>query len=414
MVKVSRMGGVRKRFPMVLGLGLILLSSAMRAQAQDAGAAAAAAAPTPAPWVGPAITGPLSGPSPLVVGEEGPLKLSLNGIVSGMGLLQTNHLDVPGEKDSWAALSNGQLFIAKTDGWFQFYAQAGAYNLPSLATPFLATDKTVSDLYGPVPLGYLKLAPQSGPLKSTSIEIGALPTLIGAEYTFTFENMNVNRGLLWNQETAVSRGIQLNQGLGKHLSLAASWNDGFYSNVYNWISGSLTATAGHHALAFVAAANVGTTEHTSFATPLAQNNGSIYNVIYTFTKGPVIIQPYFQYTKVPKNLKLGFAKDTSTTGGAILASYAMKHGFSIAGRWEDIGSSGNSTDGSLNLIGDGPGEGGWSLTGTPTFQSGAFFLRADLAYVKDSATPAFGPGGKDDNQFRAIGEVGFILGKIGK
>jgi len=27
-----------------------------------------------------------------------------------------------------------------------------------------------------------------------------LPTLIGAEYTFTFENMNIERGLLWNQE----------------------------------------------------------------------------------------------------------------------------------------------------------------------------------------------------------------------
>jgi len=41
----------------------------------------------------------------------------------------------------------------------------------------------VSNLYGPVPVAYLKL--QAG--KNTSILVGQLPTLIGAEYTFTFE-----------------------------------------------------------------------------------------------------------------------------------------------------------------------------------------------------------------------------------
>jgi hypothetical protein len=51
---------------------------------------------------------------------------------------------------------------------------------------------------------------------------------MGAEYTFTFENMNIERGLLWNQENAINRGIQVNQTIGKSASL--SWNDGFYSN----------------------------------------------------------------------------------------------------------------------------------------------------------------------------------------
>ena len=47
---------------------------------------------------------------------------------------QGNH--VPGDNPTQAALSNGQIFIQKTDGWFQFYVQAGAYTLPALATPF--------------------------------------------------------------------------------------------------------------------------------------------------------------------------------------------------------------------------------------------------------------------------------------
>jgi hypothetical protein len=71
-----------------------------------------------------------------------------------------------------------------------------------------------------------------------SILIGELLTLIGAEYTFTFENMNIERGLLWNQENAVNRGIQVNGSFGK-LSASLSWNDGFYSNRYTWLTGSL-------------------------------------------------------------------------------------------------------------------------------------------------------------------------------
>jgi hypothetical protein len=51
-------------------------------------------------------------------------KVAVNGFLSGYGLLQINH--VPGDDTKQADLSNGQVFIQKTDGWFQFYLQAGA------------------------------------------------------------------------------------------------------------------------------------------------------------------------------------------------------------------------------------------------------------------------------------------------
>ena len=76
--------------------------------------------------------------------------------------------------------------------------------------------------------------------------------------------------------------------------------------------------------------------------------------IYTYPKGPWIIQPYFQYTNVPTNQKIGIVKGASTTGGAILASYAFKHGFSLPVRWEYISSSGSATDEAVNLL-YGPG-----------------------------------------------------------
>jgi hypothetical protein len=248
--------------------------------------------------------------------------------------------------------------------------QAGAYNISSLGTPFLATDKTVSNLYGPVPIAFVKL--QAG--KNTSIEVGELPTLIGAEYTFSFENMNIERGLLWNQETAVSRGVQLNQTMGK-VTASVSWNDGFYSNRYSWISGSLAYASGPSTLAFVAGGNAGSTSYQSFATPV-QDNGSIYNVIYTYSKGSWIIQPYWQYTSVPTNAKIGVANGASTDGAAILLSRAFKHGFSMPFRFEYITSSGSVAQKSVNLL-YGPGSSATSFTVTPTFS----FVETSLSFT---------------------------------
>ena len=358
----------------------------------------------PAPLSTPSMTGPLSNVPPAIF-DAGPLgKLAINGFLSGMGSVQSNH--VPGDSTSQAVLSNGQVFLQKTDGWFQFYVQAGAYNIPDLATPYLSTENTLSNLYGVVPVAFAKF--QAG--KNTSILIGSLPTLIGAEYTFSFENMNVARGLLWNQENAVNRGVQINQTMGK-FAASFSWNDGFYSNKYTWLSGSLAYTNGPHALSFVAGGNASASKFQTLATPI-QNNSSIYNVIYTYTKGSWIIQPYYQFTDVPTNASAGVVKGATTNGGAILASYAFKHGFSLPVRFEYIGSSGSVADRSVNLI-FGPGSSGTSFTVTPTYQSGGFFCRGDVswAYAGNAiAGYAFGPKGLNDNQLRAQVEFGFVFG----
>jgi len=404
---------VKNLAAVALSLGFVLACRAQDAapatqapadQQKPADAAAPAAPAAPAPLATPAISGPLSGLPPAIF-DAGPFgKIAVNGFLSGMGIAQTNH--VPGDNSNQAALSNGQVFVQKTDGWFQFYLQAGAYDILALGTPFLGTEKTISDLYGPVPVAFVKL--QAG--KNTSFQIGSLPTLIGAEYTFSFENMNIERGLLWNQETAVSRGIQVNQTMGK-WSASLAWTDGFYSNRYSWLSGDLMYTNGANMIMFVAGGNLGQTKFETFATPV-QNNGSIYNVIYAYTKGAWIIQPYFQYTSVPTNASIGIAKGASTTGGAILISRAFKHGFSLPFRWEYISSSGSAAQDAVNLM-YGPGSSGLSVTATPTFQYGGFFFRGDLAWVHASnyaPGAVFGPLGTDDSQFRAVGEIGFVFG----
>ena len=109
--------------PIAVWFAFASLSGAQTAPADQQ----TSAPPAPAPLPTPSITGPLQAAPPNTF-DAGPFgKLSVNGIVSGMGLWQGNH--VPGDDPTQAALSNGQVFLQKTTGWWQFYVQAGAYNI---------------------------------------------------------------------------------------------------------------------------------------------------------------------------------------------------------------------------------------------------------------------------------------------
>jgi hypothetical protein len=376
------------------------------AQAPAAQAPAAAAATPPAPLSTFVLTGPLQWLPPATF-DAGPLgKLSVNGIITGFSQFQNN--SVPGDSAAQATLSNGQIFVQKADGKFQYYVQAGVYTMQALSVPFTNAQNTVNNTYGPVPVAFAKLLVG----KSTSFEIGSLPTLMGAESTFTYQNFNIERGIIWNQENAINRGIQVNQALGKYLSASVSWNDGYYSNRYSFLSGSLTFTKGPHTLVYDGMGNLGQTVFQTAATPI-QNNGYMHAVIYTYSKGSWIISPYFQYGNLPKNLKVGVAKASSATGGAVNVSYAFKHGFSLPGRFEYLTSSGSATDGSVNLLGFGSGSSGTTFTATPTYQKGGMYLRGDIGWVhasKYTNGDVFGKTGANSDQFRGVLEFGFIFG----
>ena len=384
-------------------------SSATPAQTPTPSPAAQAPAPAaaapPAPLSTFVLTGPLQWLPPAVF-DAGPFgKLSVNGIITGFAVGQNN--PVPGDDTKEATLSNGEIFIQKADGKFQWYVQAGEYTMPTLGSAYLDAQDTVKDFYGPVPVAYAKLA--TG--KTTTWQIGALPTLMGAESTFTYQNFDIERGLLWAQENAVNRGLQVNQAIGKYVAASFSWNDGYYSNRYSWLSGSLTFTKGPHSLAYEGMGNTDETAFQTLATPV-QNYRYMHTVIYTYTKGAWIVQPYFQYSKVPTNPNVGVVKGSSATGVALFVSRAFKSGFALPGRFEYIATSGSLGGPDVNLL-YGPGSSATSFTVTPTYQKAGFYFRTDFAVVHTmNYTPGdvFGPLGSDATQFRAVGEFGFIFG----
>ena len=367
--------------------------------------------PAPTAMTTPTMAGPLAAnPNPMSF-DAGPLgPVYVTGAVSALGLWQNNPL--PGDQRSLASLSNGQFFFQKTDGFFQYFVQAGAYTLPALGTAYVNTPKATGDFYGPLPQAFVKLAPTD----ELSISAGKLPTLIGAEYTFSFENMNIERGLLWNQENAVNRGVQLNYTAGP-LAFAFSWNDGFYSNRYTWLWSSAAYTLNkENTFSVVAGGNYAHTTKATLATPLFQNNETIVNFIYTYNSAPWTITPYFQYTNVPAASSIGAFTSAATYGGAILANYSFGEdtplsGFSLPIRFEYIASTGSAANGAPNLL-YGPGSNAWSITVTPTYQYKIYFARAEFSHVGTSSTTpglVFGRGGTNTTQTRAVFEAGILF-----
>ena len=383
-------------------LAIVLLSaSSVFAQSTTSDAPAA-----PTAMSTPAMTGPLAAnPTPMSVDTGVFGTWYVTGAVTGLGLLQDN--PIPGDRSRQTDLSNGQVFIQKTSGQLQFFVQAGGYSLPALGTGYLSSNKTTSGFFGMVPQAFVKYVPND----SFNIMAGKLPTMIGAEYTFTFENMNIERGLLWNQENAVNRGVMATYVQGP-ITAAISLNDGFYSNRFNWVWGSLAYTIDkNNSLSFIAGGNTKQTAISSLAVPLAQNNSQMFNVIYTHLAGPWTLTPYLQYTRVPTNTQIGIAHSASTTGVALLANYAINGNFSVASRAEYISSSGSVANGAPSLL-YGPGSKAWSLTLTPTYQNKLLFVRGELSYVKaSSTTPGYALGQNFDStsQSRVMLEAGILF-----
>jgi hypothetical protein len=369
--------------------------------------AAPAAAPT-SPVSTPAMEGPLAvdvKPLSFDIPDFG--KIYVTGAVTAIAFGDSPKF--AGEKDAITDLSNAQVFVQKVDGEFQFFLDAGTYSFPTVGVPYTTSGNTNSATFGALPMAFVKWAPTS----SFSVIAGKLPTLIGAEYAYTFENMNISRGLLWNQEPLISRGIQANYAAGP-VSASVSWNDGFYSDRFNWGSGSIAWTINSsNTLAFIAGANFGTTDYGTSATPEVLNNDKgIYNIIYSYTSGPWLAQAYFQYADTGNSVAIGIGKDTSTTGGGILVNYAVPNtSWNISGRVENISSSGSVDDGSANVL-YGPGSKAWSLTITPSYQSGPLFVRAEVSWVGASDTTsgaAFGSSGTSTSQLRFGVETGILF-----
>lgn len=337
-------------------------------------------------------------------------------IATGQSFRQTN--PVADNASTYSGFSNAQLIVQKNDGPVRLFAQTGLYTIATLGVPFMRAQPTTEGSFGFVPQAYATIVPN----ENWSLAVGKIPSMGGVEATFTYENPNIQRGLLWVQTNSVSRGMQLNFEEGP-FSAAFTWNDGAYSDVYNWLGGlaSLkTSEQSAYTISWTGSVSGNATNNPT--TQLLTNNSQISNLIYQYTSDYWTITPYLQYTYVPSNTAIGINGSSGTYGAALLTTYhitplvdgnAPKHHVSIPTRFEYQSSYGNSNvlDSQAGLM-YGPGSAAWSGTITPTIQWDKVFARAEFSYVKafnPTPTVAFGANGMNNNQVRLMLEAGLLF-----
>ncbi|KQP40687.1 hypothetical protein ASF49_20140 [Methylobacterium sp. Leaf104] len=321
-----------------------------------------------------------------------------------------------------ADFSNLMGFIQKADGPFQFYAAFGAYSIPGLGAPIFSAIDQTNVLFSPAPIVFGKYVIND----NWSVQGGRMPTLIGSELPFTFQNLNISRGLLFAQENIINHGVQVNYSDGPWAASFAA-TDGFFSGEINWVTGAITYKIDS---ANTIGINGGT--HFSkyngfdfstpagnrnlFATPTTLQNSSIVSANYTYADGPWIVTPYIQYTNVERNDAL-FLTGAETFGAALLAGYAFTDKFSLAGRVEYITQSGNRNNpfGRTNIL-YGAGSSAFSFTVTPTFTLDRYFLRGEFSTVQlyditdfGGFGTGFGRNGLKTSQERYMIETGITF-----
>ncbi|MCJ2013232.1 outer membrane beta-barrel protein [Methylobacterium sp. J-076] len=414
------------------GLAAALLSSTAVLAAD-----LAAPAPVPAPaepckatLIGPAFNGVIkANPNPTCF-AAGPLgDIYVGGALTGYGYVQSNPFSnfatpaAPNERDRSARFdfSNLQGWIQKPEGMFQFFVQGGGYAIPGLGVANVGSIAQTDLLFTPLPVAFGKIQFTD----QWSLQGGRMPTLIGSEAPFTFQNLNINRGLLFAQENVINQGVQLNWADGP-WSVSVAGTDGFFAGDITWFTGSVaykiddSNTVGVNGGLNLGSQNVfARSARYQFATPVFQQNSGIFNINYTYSNGPWIVTPYFQFTNVEADPRAGIFNSASTYGGALLAAYSFTDNFSLAGRVEYEEQSGVRGSGTTSLL-YGAGSNAFSFTITPTFTWDRYFLRVEYAHVElggitrgsladGTLGSGFGRDGNKTSQDRYMVETGITF-----
>jgi hypothetical protein len=366
-----------------------------------------AASPTPSP-AAPATPIPL--PSPANTGLQlGPL--TVDGVFSAFSTWTQNAtgaLDTASGADltNRTDVSNAFLIMNKNAGTLRYGFAAGAYNIPVVGFALNKTTQTGANtsLYGAVPALDVEYAPSLG----FNLTVGKLATLAGQENTYTYENPNIQRGIVWNMETAVSRGARASFTSSRFTG-AIEVNDGFYSGNRLGVEGEITNAPNSKAtFAFVWV--IPNSSAAGNATSAIANK-RLYNALITYAAGKWTFSPYALWVVSPASKALGYTSQERAFGGVCNVDYAFSSQWSLPVRIEygTSGSSPGDISPNANLLGFGPGSRAWTYTLTPTYRRGIFFTRAEASLVDLSNAAvglAFGADGRLPNQFRTVLESG--------
>lgn len=369
-------------------------------------AAWAQSAPTPPPSPSPAPS-PTAAPTPVSYGTIGGA-LGVFGFHSN-NPNATGALDTANGNDlaDRADLSNLLVNAAYTSGLFRAAATVGGYNFLTVGQAINSTFQhgANTNLYTVLPLVSLQYASKDG---HVTVIAGKLPPLLGQESNFTYQNVNIERGLGWSLEPVVSRGVHVGYVNGA-WSAAAEENDGYYSGTKRALEYSLAwAPSSATTLSF---ASIVPNRDTPPNPTAAIANKAEYNLMYSHTIGKLQLSPYLLLVSSPASAALGYAQNESAFAAVLLGAYAFTSQYSVGFRYENVADRSSTSDMGLNadLLGYGPGSAADTYTLTPTYKSGNVTLRVEYAHVvvrNAAAGLAFGSQGTLAIQNRFGFEIG--------
>ena len=321
--------------------------------------------------------------------HEDPTTLQVSAALSGLIARDAAHS--LGTSQNALEPSNAFLLVQKNTGEIQFLVQAGHYTMNTLGAKTNGVVSAEKNSFGAIPHAYVSFNPN----ENWSIAVGKLLSMPGYENPFTYQNQNIQRGVLENQNNTISQGLQVNY-TGERTTLFWTLNDGFYSGQLKWmgLGGSYKFNANHSSNVMLGGAYQSSKVNTEL-TPRLQNNSQILNLVHTFKMGPWSLTPYYQYTRVPMGDITGLASAASTQGYALIINHqSPAPGFSwmprsgtlnLPLRLEYIKANDYRTLSAQELV-FGPKSDALSLTFTPTLQSGIYYARTEWSWLKAKHT----------------------------
>ncbi|MBV9737188.1 MAG: outer membrane beta-barrel protein [Candidatus Eremiobacteraeota bacterium] len=371
---------------------------------------ALAQAPSPSPT---APTAPSPSPSPSPTPTP-PLILGGSFTIFGFhtnGVNNTGALDTRAGADraGRSDISDLLLNLSAGDARFRVTASAGVYNLLTVGTAINPTSQAAANtlLYSQLPVA----AAQYNFNSHFSLAAGKFASLLGQESPFTYQNINVQRGLAWAIEPTISRGVRAIYTNGP-WSATVEANDAYYSGrnrAIEWLLGyAPNANTNIQFAGIVPGVNVGSNP------TVTVGNKAEYDLMLTQQVGKLQLLPYILWVHSPASAPLGYMRDENATAAVLMGTYTWSSPFSLAFRWESVwnNSSTGDTSGNADLVGYGPGSSARSITLTPTYHfAGYGVLRLEYSHVWISSfTPGLGfeIGGTGGNQDR----FGFELGVV--
>jgi len=230
------------------------------------------------------------------------------------------------------------------------------------------------------------------------IEAGRLLTNIGGEAPYTWQNVNIQRGLVWYGEPVFYNGVRVSGELNG-FNVYVGVNDRDTSDGKMALEAGLAAPINGY---IDAAFNVLLPDHSD------EDNTQIYNLtlnINAFEKMPLTL--YADYLYKPQKIS-----DANGFGIALLGEYKVNEKLSIGGRVEYVQDDKNGNFYGLIDQNNPADNSAWTLTLTPKYQLNKYlYVRGELSYVNTDKKiyPKNANGDLTDNEFRLGAELGFVF-----